>query len=253
MTSEHVEIEGSNVKGKTSMHESGVRMIVFSPFRPSDTSEDTIRSLIEKARHQLGPELEIIRVCIDSDQAQERMVLESMGFGLDGIEYGIPLNRLKEQLSAERSTLPASLQVSLMDYDQDIDAVVQLEQSVHAADLTSRVQFESEPAIEGMKVYYKNACGGQGVFILRREQEMVGLVGLMLDRDRADAVHISSVAISLEFQGQGLFFPLILTALQKSRFASAQMLTGVTTTSRLIEAARRYEVGVLGVSLSMKL
>ena len=86
-------------------------------------------------------------------------------------------------------------------------------------------------------------------YLLELGNRVVGLIGFMPDRQHIGAMHISSVAIDLQRQGQGLFFPLLLTSLKLSSFHATRMFTGVTTTMRLIEAAKKYGLTSIGVSL----
>jgi hypothetical protein len=188
---------------------------------------------------------------LDPSQEVERSILEKMGFRLDGVEFGIEVERLIELLGPTRTTLPHGYQILAMDYGRDIEQVVKLETEVHAADKSSRVNFDNETAVRSMMDYYKKACSGNGVFLLRHGNRLVGLVGFMPDQERENAVHISSVALALPQQGTGLFFPLTLNALEISQYASAKKLTGVTTTKRLLDAAQKYSFEVLGLSLSL--
>ncbi len=245
--SEFIEIDGPMVKAKKHPHESGPEMIVFSPFKPEIRSEAAINTLIHTARALLGPETRITRINLEPDQREERALLEHMGFVLDGTEYGIEVKSLSLALRDKGTDLDG-FKICAMDYDRDIDDIVKLERSVHSADPSSRVNFETEQAVCGMKNYYRKTCEEQGVYLLRHNAKIRGVIGFKPDKERTEAVHISSVSIDLGFQGRGLFFPFLFESLRQSRFAESKVITGVTTTARLIKAAKRYGVGVLGLS-----
>jgi hypothetical protein len=240
-------IPNENIKFKIRLHESGHRMLVFATFRPDETTSERIASLIDKARSQAPETIRIVRVYLDADQTAERSILEEIGFNVDGFEYQVEIEKLSDHLPQDKMRLPPDYNIRKMDYQQDIDSVVELEKSVHAADQTSRVNFETTEAIAGMMGYYKKACLDLGVYLLLKDEKIVGLIGFMPNQHRIGAVHISSVAIELASQGKGLFLPLLLASL---RFIpNVDRVTGVTTTTRLLDAAHRYNVPLIGVSL----
>ena len=245
--SKSIAILGSAPSFKISLHESGHRMLVFAAFRPNEITSEKIASLIDEARNEVPEKIPIVRVCLDSDQTKERSILEEIGFVADGFKFGIEIEKLSEILPRDKTRLPPDYSFRRMDFQQDIDSVVELEKSVHAADQTSRVNFETAEAIAGMMGYYKKACLDLGVYLLLKNEKLIGLIGFMPDQNLVGAVHISSVSIELASQGKGLFLPLLLAGL---RFVpNADRVTGVTTTTRLLDAANRYSVPLIGVSL----
>lgn len=245
-----IDIENGAARAKKSMHESGHPMVVLQAFKPLEVSREGLESTLRAAQRAVDPTISIIRVYLEADQGREQTLLEDLGFAVDGFEFSLDLTKLADALARKGAELPPGLTVRKMDFDRDIDAVVALEKSVHAADETSRVNFDSEEAIVGMRAYYKKAADGNGVYLLVEDGSVVGLIGFMPDRNRANAVHISSAAITLAKQGQGLFLPMLLISLKISDFKHYQRCTGVTTTLRLIEAAKRYSAELLGISLS---
>lgn len=245
--SDIVQMRNENVKFKISLHESGHKMLVFATFRPNEITSKKIASLIDEVRNKAPERSRIVRVCLDSDQTAERKVLEEIGFAADGFEFGVEIDKLSNNLPQDKRKLPPDYNIRKMDYQKDIHSVVELEKSVHAADQTSRVNFETKEAISGMMGYYKRACLDLGVYLLLKNEKLMGLIGFMPDQHRIGAVHISSVSIELASQGKGLFFPFLLASL---RFIpNVDRVTGVTTTTRILDAANRYDVPLIGVSL----
>lgn len=225
-------------------------MYVFSRFFPSDLSPAHLESLFSKSERHFGETLPIIRVCLGEGQDSLRTTLEGQGFRLDGVVYQLVIDDLRKSLPDARRILPPGYHLRAMNFEQDIDQVVALEKSVHAADESSRVNFDTDAAVQGMKGYYKRIASAGSAFVLGAEEKIVGLVGFMPDKEHSDSVHISSIALSLALQGKGLFFSLILNALELSAYASFPRLTGVTTTTRLLQAAKKYNAKVLGQTLS---
>jgi hypothetical protein len=247
--SDPIVIDDKNLEASIKPHESGHRMLVFSKFRPTNLLASHIDTLIKGAQSKVPSDIRIVRICLAADQKSELSSLQDLGFVADGYEYLIKLSALKTKLPADKIDLQPGFSIRKMIYDSDIDSVVSLERAVHAADKSSRVNFETDAAIAGMKGYYKRTSDTDGIYLLEKDQRIVGLVGFMIDTKHVGAMHISSIAIELELQGQGLFFPLILSSLRLSPFRDIDMLTGMTTTTRLIEAARKYGVTSMGVSL----
>jgi hypothetical protein len=234
------------VKASVRLHESGCPMIAFRPFRPADPTVSGIKRLIASTRSQLAPETSICRICLDSDQTDEKANLESIGFKTDGINYLVPVPSLLQILKDR--TLPAGYTVRKMHAPHDLAAVTDLEIKVHAADPTSRVSFDSEQAIAGMQGYYTRAAADLGVFLLTIDDKIVGVLGLMPDRDHAGAVHVSSVSIATDQQGLGLFFPFLASALECIA-GDWTAVTGTTTTRRVIAMAEKYSFRIIGVSV----
>ena len=229
-------------------HESGRPMIFLRPFRPSSSSQREIADLVanEVAQNNTA---RFVRIHLDEDQGELRTVLRDLGFSCDGTEYRIELKKLKTQLRAERLKLPRQLTVRPMTFEQDIENVTALERRIHAADLTSRVSFEDEVAIQGLKNYYQGRCKSRAAFTLRNDlEEIVGVIAFMPDKHQSGAVHVSSVGLDTRVQGQGLFFAFLLKGLELSEFSEFSALTGTTTTDRLVLAADRYGAKIVGWS-----
>ena len=238
-------VEG--VQAKSSEHESGASMIVFEMFRPTGLDKGVVERLVEIAKRKLASDADVVRICLDATQEREKNLLESAGFSTDGFEFRMPKSILM------RAVLSAKFKVRLMDFEQDIDAVATLEKTVHAADSTSRVNFETPEALAGMRGYYRKACGGKGAYVLTQNCEIVGVAGFMPDHKHDCAIHISSVSISLGLQGRGLFFPFLGACLAHDYFDGFDKVTGITTTERLIAAAEKHGALLLGWSLYKRL
>lgn len=243
---DYVEIGNLGVRAKVSEHESGLPMIAFNPFPLQSASKETVLELIDSAKVMLKSVANILRICLEPDQKALRLVLEDMDFTVDGYEYGMPLDKLAQF----PNTLPPDFTVRPMIYDEDIDAIVAIEKAVHAADETSRVSFETDEAVAGMRRYYERACAGIGVYLLLDCQKIVGILGFLPDSDRSETVHISSVAIALAYQRRGLFFPFLIQGLNELDTKKYKSVSGVTTTTKLIAVAEKYGVELLGLSLS---
>ncbi len=248
--SKFTEIEGPSVKAKASEHESGQPMIAFLPFRPNEKSPEKIGKLLEAAKSKLNPNAAVCRICIEPSQVEERTILEQMGFVIDGFEYGMKLAHLSHLIASAKAILPKEVSVRKFDYQCDIDSVVEIEKSVHSEDKSTRVNFDTEQAVESMRRYYRRAASEIGVYVLTRQDQIIGILGFIPDRERTKTVHISSVAISIAYQRQGLFFPFLLRCLSMLDPSKYEMVTGVTSTARLIDLAKRYSVDLVGLSLS---
>jgi hypothetical protein len=245
-----IEIAGPNVKAKKSEHESGTSMLVFRPFVLAVPSVEAAQRIFSSALALLDPHVQVMRVCLEARQVAEKSLLEELGFVVDGFEYGVEISRLSQLGGSDRLRLPADFSVRRMVYHRDIEMVVALEKTTHAADPTSRVSFETTEAVASMKNYYRRVSETTcGVYLLMRREEVVGLVGFMPDQQREGAVHISSVSIDLSLQGNGLFFPFLLSCLNDAPFAKYRQVTGVTTTERLLSLANKYSIDLLGLSL----
>ncbi|MCX6128403.1 MAG: hypothetical protein NTX25_04980, partial [Proteobacteria bacterium] len=207
-------MENENLAFKVSLHESGHQMLVFSLFRPREFTSDRFISLITEAKNKSSKELPIVRIRLDSNQSAERKILEEIGFTIDGFEFALEIKNLKGNLPRDKLDLPPDFNIHRMDYDRDIAQVVELEKAVHAADQSSRVNFETAGAVAGMMGYYKKACHDLGVYLLLKNGKLVGLIGFMPDQNRQGSIHISSVSIELASQGMGLFWPFLLASLR---------------------------------------
>ena len=118
------------------------------------------------ARSKLESTSKILTVQLDPEQILERQLLEQMGFVLDGIEYGLKVEKLKQIFHDDRMHLSQDVLLREMKFEQDIDAVVDLEKCVHAAGSSSRINFETQKAIKGMKEYYRKSSATHDVFVL---------------------------------------------------------------------------------------
>ncbi|MEY4630793.1 MAG: hypothetical protein RIQ81_913 [Pseudomonadota bacterium] len=243
--------ENSPAIDRLGTHESGHGMIEFTSFPADDVSLNTIQQLCKRTAAEFGQGWDWVRINLDQRQFAYRDPLEKIGFQLDGWEYGIPIKQLKNSLKAANHAIPGFFSIAPMDYERDIDAVMEMEISVHAADPSTRVSLDNPAALQGARAYYQRTSGEGGVYLMWRDNKLSGLVGLRADKKRADAVHISSVAIALELQGRGLFFPMVMTTLAQSKFSKRKILTGVTTTTKLIHAAEKHGAALLGVSMSI--
>ena len=238
----------SEIRGILREHESGRPMIFLRPFRPLSSSQKEIEDLVsdEVAQNNTA---HFIRIHLDDDQGHLCTVLRDLGFTCDGSEYHIELKELKKQLRTEQLQLPPQFSVQQMIFEQDIENVTALEKRIHAADPTSRVSFEDEAAIQGLKTYYQGRCKSRAAFTLQNDlEEFVGVIAFMPDKHQSGAVHVGSVGLDTRVQGQGLFFAFLLKGLEQSEFSEFSALTGTTTTDRLVHAATRYGAKVVGWS-----
>jgi hypothetical protein len=238
-------------QAKISEHESGCQMILFSSFDCSMITEHEFNRVIDQAKQHLGP-LPIVQIVLRAGQSCERELLEKMGFTCDGIKYQLSISRLEEILEAKHSRLPPRYQVRKFDFSRDIESLVKLEKEIHSADITSRVNFDTDSAVESMKNYYRRASAGDGVFVLMDGPQLLGVAAFMNNQKNDTCAHISSIGLALNLQGNGLFFPFLLTAFKMSPFRNRRYLNGVTTTKRLIAAAEKYGAETIGYSLTKK-
>lgn len=245
---EFVDIDGPRVRAKRRSHESGREMIFFYPFRPARVSTEEVDRLFETARMSLQVEAKLIGVIVEAEQKEERSLLETMGFRADGFEYVMS----RRNLPFGRGGLGSRFEVRRMDYDQDIESVVALERRVHAADPSSRVNFDTHEAVASMKDYYKRALEEMGVYVLFEGSRMAGLMGLLPDRERPTALHVSSVSFDLDYQGQGLFFPFLKNVVDRFPEGDFDRISGMTTTKRLLSAAQRYGAQLTSVSMLLE-
>jgi len=148
--------------------------------------------------------------------------------------------------------LPPDFHLREFSVTKDMESLVQLEKDIHAADTTSRVNFNTDAAVESMKNYYRRAASDNGVFVLVEGLQLIGVVGFMNDGKNQSCAQISSVGLALNVQGKGLFFPFLLAALEISPFKDRCFLNGVTTTQRVIATAEKYGAKTLGYSLSKR-
>ena len=248
-----IEIDGLLVMAKSSEHESGHAMIAFRPFLPKEISVEKFAALIETAAAKCGREARFCRIRLERTQTEELDTLKSMGFAIDGYEYKLDLDRVSELVGRTNIKLPSSFSIEEMSFDRDIDDVVALEKQVHAEDQSSRVNFDTQQAIDSMRRYYERATSGVGVFILRCGKTIVGVLGFMPDNEHSKTIHISSVSIALAHQGKGLFFPFLLGGLAHLDRESFKALTGVTTTEKLRKLASKHCLEPVSYSLIREL
>jgi hypothetical protein len=247
----------SGIKVKVSEHESGCQKTYFSCFECQPVTREHFSAVFESARQTFGV-TPITQVYLKSHQNDERKILEDLGFVVDGLEYSFDvysLAKLCRDKDCDRDSDRHKLndfEIRAINFDQDIAQVVALEKSIHAADTSSRVNFETEASIESVKHYYRRVAADQGVFVLRFQEKIIGVVGFMSSSQDNAAVQVSSVGITLDHQGKGLFFPLIYQALLMSPFKNLKTLTGVTTTRRLIAASEKHKAKILGHLLTRR-
>jgi hypothetical protein len=241
----------SGIKVKVSEHESGCQKTYFSCFECQSVTREHFSAVFELARQTFGV-TPITQVYLKSHQNDERKLLEDMGFVVDGLEYSFDVYSLANlcrdkacDRDSERDKLD-DFEIRAIHFEQDIAQVVALEKSIHAADATSRVNFDTEASIESMKQYYRRVSAEQGVFVLQFQEKIIGVVGFMRSSQDNAAVQVSSVGLNLDHQGQGLFFPFIYQALLMSPFKHVKTLTGVTTTTRLIAASEKHKAKISG-------
>jgi hypothetical protein len=237
------------IEVKISEHESGRQKTYFFSFDCTPATKDKFTSIFKSATQELG-ETPITEVFLKADQKSERQILEGMGFLLDGIKYGLKIERLSALIGEKKLVLPSDFQVRPLNYDEDIEELVGIEKVIHQADQSSRVNFVTEASIQSMKKYYRRVADDNGVFVLIHRERLVGVVAFMKNSQSNLAVEVSSIGLALTFQGKGLFLPFMLKAFEMSPFKNFKMLTGVTTTSRLITAADKNEANILGYLLS---
>lgn len=239
------------IKAVISEHESGSQKIYFSCFNPAPISQTYFKELFDTAKETLG-ETQNTEVYVDSDQVMTRKVLEEdMGFTVTGIKYGFDAEHVAQIMQHKRQINDLSgYKIRPLNFDADIDALVQLEISIHAADKSSRVSFDTEASIESMKQYYRRIGSNDGAFVLVCQNDLIGIAGFMPSSSDPSAVNISSIGIALPFQGKGLFWPFVCEAFWMSPFTNRLNVTGVTTTSRLIAASEKYGAKLLGHILS---
>ena len=242
---------GGRIKGERTTHESGCSKLAFKPFNIADPSRSTIEEALAAGQAAIDEPTEMTQIYLQPTQTNVREILEQLGFKLDGIEYSVDLPKLLQQIEG-KNLLPSQLAVRSMIFETDMTEVVALEKLTHRVDPSSRVSFETELAIEGMKNYYHKRCQDQGAFLLTLGQETIGTLGFMAHTRNSDSVHLSSISIIPSYQGKGLFFPFVLEALRLSPFADKSQLVGTTSTERAIQMAKRYGFTVLGLSLSRR-
>ena len=249
----------SGIKVKVSEHESGCQKTYFSCFECQSVTREHFSAVFELARQTFGV-TPITQVFLKSHQNDERKLLEDMGFVVDGLEYSFDVYSLAKlcrdkdcdrDSERERHKLD-DYEIRAIHFDQDIAQVVALEKSIHAADVSSRVNFDTEASIESMKQYYRRVSADQGVFVLQFQEKIIGVVGFMRSSQDNAAVQVSSVGLNLDHQGKGLFFPFIYQALLMSPFKNQKTLTGVTTTRRLIAASEKHKAKILGQLLTRR-
>jgi hypothetical protein len=239
----------TGIRVKLSEHESGCNKTYFSSFECLPVSKDNFAQIFESTRAEIGA-TPITQVYLKGTQSHERQILEEMGFILDGIAYSVDVNWLAAISRKKQPPLNANYQIRALKFEQDIDEVVKVEKSIHAADNTSRVNFETQASINSMKDYYRRIAAADGAFVLSSKERIIGIVGFMKGSKDKLAAQISSIGIDLPFQGQGLFFPFIHEAFLMSPFKGLRTLTGVTTTHRLISASEKYGAKIIGHLLS---
>lgn len=242
---------GSGIKAKIAEHESGCQKTFFSSFECSPVTDNHFDQIFKRTKEELG-HTSIIQVLLGASQTLERKILEKMGFAVDGVRYGIAVDRLRSLIQQKKSGLLSGYQIRAFDFDQDIEKIVDIEKSIHAADKTSRVNFETEASVESMKNYYRRASSSGGVLLLLHTSAIIGVAGFMKDPKQETAAHVSSIGLALPFQGKGLFLPFLLAAFDMSPFKDLKILTGVTTTSRLILASETYGAEIFGYLLSRR-
>lgn len=249
MTLQANEDLGRGIKVKISEHESGDQKTYFSCFDANPISKAHFDEIFEATKNTLGA-TKITQVYLKVHQEDERRLLVEMGFAVDGIKYRLDTEKLSKIAHVSGQKLADKYEVRALNFAQDIDAIIQLEKSIHAADKTSRVNFDTAASIGSMKNYYRRISADGGAFVLSNHSTIVGIVGFIKSPRETGEAEISSVGLDLSVQGKSLFFPFLHEAFLMSPFKDSKALTGVTTTSRLIAASEKYQADVIGYLLS---
>jgi hypothetical protein len=246
---ETTEIFDAGIDVNISEHESGYQKTYFSRFECHPVTREHFSSVLESVRNKSGA-TPITQVYVKSHQELERQILESMGFTVDGLNYNFDVSQLAEIICQKPSDTIADYEIRAVNFEEDISELVEIEKSIHAADKTSRVNFETDRSISSMKQYYRRIASNHGAFVLTTKEKIVGVVGFMAPSKDLHAANISSVGIALDHQRKDLFFPFVYRAFMMSPYRHIKTLAGVTTTSRLIAVAERYGATIAGYILS---
>lgn len=246
--SDFVDIDGPGVRAKIVDHYSGKRCIFFRPFFVSDTRNISVAGfsrLFRLACDALGT-ASVIEVSLTKDQKETRAVLEEMGFALDGVSFMATVPQLKAIFGQSKRGLRESDVIRRFDAARDLASLVEIEIAIHRADRSTRVSFETPESVRSMISYYQRVEQTGEVFVMERDEAIIGFVAFMESKSHESTVTISSVGIAEDFQGQGLFLAMLMGAWEQSRFSEFRNVAGTTTTGRLLSLAGKHELEYSG-------
>jgi GNAT superfamily N-acetyltransferase len=253
---EHGDFQTRCLVAKFKEHESGDSMLACYPFYGIELSkkglDQTFRGLLE-AFHQKKLQPSRIRVTIDAGQIGEFHCLQEWGLKPDGDVIASPIERLIK-ICQDQAGSHSSCTVLPMDYEKDISAVTEMEIQTHKQDPTSRVNFDNEASIQGMQAYYKRAAAGAGVHLLKEGKRVIGVLGFLSHKNQPYEIHISSLGIHPDYQGKKLSYTLMGAALGQISKSNPdlKLVSGVTSTDRLLQFAKTHGLNTIGHSFSGK-
>ena len=239
-----------NISLKRRLHECGIDCIFVDATRANCLTNDELESAILGAKKYFGNEIDSLSITLNSISTQNIDALLKIGFAIDGYEYQFDRNFIEKLRESNKHLLPTEYTIQELNLAVDKDELVALEKTAHSADSSSRVNFDSPEALQGMLGYYEKISAKGNAFKLVKNNLIVGTIGFMPCENQKNELQISSFSIATNSQGQGLFFPFLIECLSLEKYKTFQLFSGMTTTDRLISAAKKYSTRPTSVSMS---
>ncbi len=121
---------------------------------------------------------------------------------------------------------------------RDIKRMMKTEQDIHLHEPTSVATY-TKKSIQVMSQFMETMIKGKSLFCVYDElKSPIGHIGIMYNQGIG---HISTIAVSREYQGQGLSYILYEKAFREMKKRNIKRYTGYTATHKVLKQARNFK------------
>lgn len=205
--------------------------VVYPFFLGSSTIDlEDVKKELNALRDWIGSDKRKLMVRVFANQQREAMIFKELGFKLEAQEL-VGKTETTIELLEKLTTKPlGTLSLEPMNYERDIDEVLELLKVSHDNDPSSiRIS-----QIEGLKGYFKAWCETKTSIVAKNDMRIIGLVGIGVKQLRPDFALVGSIAVHPDYQGRGLSRHLYLAGLREALKHGATEYYGYSTTTKVL-------------------